>query len=309
VHAQQPERVRRVGVLMPYTANDPEGQARVAAFLQGLQQSGWTVGGNLRIDIRWATAEAVRIRKDAAELAALAPDVIFANGVGSVGILLQATRAVPIVFAVVADPVGAGYVNSLARPGGNATGFSTFEYGIGGKWLEILKEIAPDVKRAAVIRDAAQSAGLGLFGAIQSAASSAGLVVTPVNVRDATDIERSVAAFARSPHGGLIVTPGSLAAFHRNLIVELAARHRLPAVYPARFFAGTSGLISYGPDLLDQNRRAASYVDRILKGAKPADLPVQAPTKYELVINLKTARVLGLTVPPGLLARADEVIE
>jgi putative ABC transport system substrate-binding protein len=228
VHAQQPERVRRVGVLMPYTANDPEGQARVAAFLQGLQQSGWTVGGNLRIDIRWATAEAVRIRKDAAELAALAPDVIFANGVGSVGILLQATRAVPIVFAVVADPVGAGYVNSLARPGGNATGFSTFEYGIGGKWLEILKEIAPDVKRAAVIRDAAQSAGLGLFGAIQSAASSAGLVVTPVNVRDATDIERSVAAFARSPHGGLIVTPGSLAAFHRNLIVELAARHRFP---------------------------------------------------------------------------------
>jgi putative ABC transport system substrate-binding protein len=242
-------------------------------------------------------------------LVALTPDVIFANGVGPVGVLLQATRAVPIVFALVADPVGAGYVNSLARPGGNATGFSTFEYGIGGKWLELLKEVAPGVSRAAVIRDAAISAGLGLFGAIQSAASSVGLVVTPVNVRDATEIEHAVSAFARSPHGGLIVTPGYLAAFHRDLIVELAARHRLPAVYPARFFAGTSGLISYGPDSLDQNRRAASYVDRILKGEKPADLPVQAPVKYELVINLRTAKALGLDVSPALLARADEVIE
>jgi putative ABC transport system substrate-binding protein len=262
----------------------------------------------VRIDIRWASG-AERVRKDAAELVALAPDVILANGVGPVGLLLQATRAVPIVFAVVADPVGAGYVNSLARPGGNATGFSTFEYGIGGKWLELLKQIAPRVNRAAVIRDAAQSAGLGLFGAIQSAASSVGLVVTPVNVRDAAEIEHAVAAYAQSPNGGLIVTPGNLAALHRNLIVELAARHRLPAVYPARFFAGTSGLISYGPDLLDQNRRAASYIDRILKGEKPADLPVQAPTKYELVINRKTAKTLGLDVPATLLARADEVIE
>jgi putative ABC transport system substrate-binding protein len=307
--AQQAERMRRIGVLMPYAADDPEGQARIAAFLQGLQQWGWAVGGNVRIDIRWATADAERIRKDAAELVALAPDVIFANGVGPVGVLLQATRAVPIVFAVVADPVGAGYVNSLARPGGNATGFSTFEYGIGGKWLELLNQIAPGVTRAAVIRDAAQSAGLGLFGAIQSAAPSVGLVVTPVNVRDATEIERAIAAFAHAPHGGLIVTPGSLAAFHRDLIVELAARHRLPAVYPARFFAGTSGLISYGPDSLDQNRRAASYVDRMLKGEKPADLPVQAPVKYELVINLMTAKALGLDVSPALLARADEVIE
>jgi putative ABC transport system substrate-binding protein len=307
--AQQGERVRRIGVLMPYAADDPEGQARIAAFLQGLQQWAWTVGGNVRIDIRWATADAERIRKDAAELVALAPDVVFANGTAAVGPLLQATRVVPIVFAVVADPVGAGYVNSLARPGGNATGFSTFEYGISGKWLELLKQIAPGVNRAAVIRDAAISAGLGLFGAIQSAASSVGLEVTPVNVRDATEIEHAVAAFAHSPHGGLIVTPSNLAVFHRNLIVALAARHQLPAVYPARFFAATGGLISYGPDLLDQNRRAASYIDRILKGEKPADLPVQNPTKYELTINLKTAKALGLEVPPALLARADEVIE
>jgi putative ABC transport system substrate-binding protein len=307
--AQQGERTRRIGVLMATAADDPEGQARVAAFLQGLQQWGWSVGGNVRVDIRWTTGDAERIRKDVTEIVALAPDVIFANTTAVVGPLLQATRTVPIVFAVVADPVGAGYVNSLARPGGNATGFTVFEYGISGKWLELLKQIAPSVTRAAIIRDAAISAGLGLFGAIQSAAPSVGLEVTPINVRDATEIEDAVSAFARSPHGGLIVTPSPLAVFHRHLMARLAALHRLPAVYPNRLFVASGGLVSYGSDLLDQNRRAAGYVDRILKGEKPADLPVQAPTKYELVINLKTAKALGLEVPPMLLARADEVIE
>jgi putative tryptophan/tyrosine transport system substrate-binding protein len=307
--AQQAARMRRVGVLMPTDADDPEGQARMAAFLQGLQQWGWTVGGNVRVDIRWTAGEAERIRKAVTEIVALAPDVVFANTTAVVGPLLQATRTVPIVFAVVADPVGAGYVNSLARPGGNATGFTVFEYGIAGKWLELLKQIAPGITRAAVIRDATISAGLGLFGAIQSAAPSVGLEVTPVNMHDATEIETGVTAFARSPQSGLIVLPSPLAVFHRDLIARLAARYKLPAIYPNRLFVAAGGLISYGSDLLDQNRRAAGYVDRILKGEKPADLPVQAPTKYELVINLKTAKALGLEVPPTLLARADEVIE
>jgi ABC-type uncharacterized transport system substrate-binding protein len=305
----QQERVRRIGVLMPTAADDPEGQARMAAFLQGLQQWGWTVGGNVRVDIRWTAGEAERIRKAVTEIVALTPDVIFANTTAVVGPLLQATRTVPIVFAVVADPVGAGYVNSLARPGGNATGFTVFEYGIAGKWLELLKQIASGITRAAVIRDANISAGLGLFGAIQSAASSVGLEVTPVNMHDATEIETGLTAFARSPQSGLIVLPSPLAVLHRDLIARLAARHKLPAIYPNRLFVAAGGLVSYGSDLLDQNRRAAGYVDRILKGEKPADLPVQAPTKYDLVINLKTAKALGLEVPPTLLARADEVIE
>jgi putative tryptophan/tyrosine transport system substrate-binding protein len=307
--AQQAARMRRIGVLMPTAADDPEGQARMAAFLQGLQQWGWTVGGNVRVDIRWTAGEAERIRKAVTEIVALTPDVVFANTTAVVGPLLQATRTVPIVFAVVADPVGAGYVNSLARPGGNATGFTVFEYGIAGKWLELLKQIAPGITRAAVIRDANISAGLGLFGAIQSAAPSVGLEVTPVNMHDATEIETGVTAFARSPQSGLIVLPSPLAVFHRDLIATLAARYKLPAIYPNRLFVAAGGLVSYGSDLLDQNRRAAGYVDRILKGEKPADLPVQAPTKYELVINLKTAKALGIEVPPTLLARADEVIE
>jgi putative tryptophan/tyrosine transport system substrate-binding protein len=307
--AQQAARMRRIGVLMPTAADDPEGQARMAAFLQGLQQWGWTVGGNVRVDIRWTAGEAERIRKAVTEIVALTPDVVFANTTAVVGPLLQATRTVPIVFAVVADPVGAGYVNSLARPGGNATGFTVFEYGIAGKWLELLKQIAPGITRAAVIRDANISAGLGLFGAIQSAAPSVGLEVTPVNMHDATEIETGVTAFARSPQSGLIVLPSPLAVFHRDLIITLAARHKLPAVYYERSNVVAGGLISYGTDYIDQYRRAAGYVDRILKGEKPADLPVQAPTKYELVVNLKTAKALDLEVPPSLLARADEVIE
>jgi putative tryptophan/tyrosine transport system substrate-binding protein len=290
-------------------ADDAEGQARLAAFLQGLQQLGWTDGRNVRIDTRWAVGDADRGRKYAAELVALAPDVILAAGTAAVGPLLQATRTVPIVFVIVLDPVGAGFVDSLARPGGNATGFINFEYSIGAKWLELLKEIAPGVTRAAVLRDPAITAGIGQFGAIQSVAPSLGVEVSPVNVRDAGEIERAVAAFARSSNGGLIVTGSALAVVHRDLIITLAARHKLPAVYFLRTFVADGGLISYGPDYLDQFRRAASYVDRILKGEKPADLPVQAPNKYELVINLKTAKVLGLTVPPTLLTRADEVIE
>jgi putative tryptophan/tyrosine transport system substrate-binding protein len=307
--AQQPERMRRVGVLMPNAADDPEYQARMAAFLQGLAQLGWIDGRNVRIDTRWGVADADRIRKYAAELVALAPDVILAHSSGALAPLLQASRTVPIVFTNVADPVGAGYVDSLARPGGNATGFVQFEYGLSGKWLELLKEIAPQMTRAAVLRDAAIPAGTGQFGAIQSVAPSVGVEVSPINIRDAGEIERAVAAFARSANGGLIVTGSALAQLHRNLIITLAARHKLPAVYFERFFVTGGGLISYGPDLVDQYRRAASYVDRILKGEKPADLPVQAPTKYELVINLKTAKALGLDLPPSVLARADEVIE
>jgi putative tryptophan/tyrosine transport system substrate-binding protein len=307
--AQQPERVRRVGVLMPFAAGDVEGHARVAAFLQEMQQLGWTDGRNMRVEIRWATGNDDDIRKYAAELIALAPDVILANGSAGVGPLLEATRTVPIVFAIVPDPVGAGFVESLARPGGNATGFLMFEYGISAKWLELLKEIAPGVTRAAVIQDPTLSAGIGQLAAIQSATPLLGLELTPVDVRDSAEIERAVAIFAHTPNGGLIVTASALAVVHRELIVALAAQHRLPAVYPARYYAAAGGLISYGPDLLDQYRHAAGYVDRILKGEKPAVLPVQAPTKYELVINLRTAKVLGLTMPTALLSTADEVIE
>jgi putative tryptophan/tyrosine transport system substrate-binding protein len=306
--AQQADRIRRIGVLVPQDQDSPVAQARVGALLQELRQLGWT-GRNARIDIHWAGTDAENIRKHAAELATLAPDVILANGSVVVAPLLQLTRTVPIVFVVVPDPVGAGFVDSLARPGGNATGFVQFEYGLSGKWLELLKELAPRVIRAAVLRDAAIPAGTGQFGAIQSVAPSVGVEVSPVNIRDAGEIERAVAAFARSANGGMIVTGSALAQLHRNLIITLAARHKLPAVYFERFFVTAGGLISYGPDLVDQYRRAAVYVDRILKGEKPADLPVQAPTKYELVINLKTAKALSLEIPPTLLARADEVIE
>jgi putative ABC transport system substrate-binding protein len=290
--AQQPERMRRVGVLMHLAADDPEGQARIAAFTQGLQELRWTIGRNVRIDYRWAAGDAERGRKYAAELVALAPDVILAAGGAVVAPLLQASRTVPIVFAQTPDPVGAGFVASLARPGGNATGFTIFEFGMGGKWLELLKEIAPRVTRAAVLRDAALAAGTGQLGAIQSVAPSFGVELSPIDVRDAGEIERAVTAFARSPNDGLLVTGSALATVHRDLIVALAARHRLPAVYTLRLFVAGGGLISYGPDSIDPYRQAAGYVDRILKGEKPADLPVQAPTKYELVINLKTAKAL-----------------
>jgi len=302
--AQQPERMRRIGVLMTLAADDPEGQE---AFVQGLQELGWTDGRNVQIDYRWPAGDAQRIRRYAAELAALAPDVILAGGGAVVPSLLQATRTVPIVFTQTPDPVGAGFVNSLARPGGNVTGFTTFEYGISAKWLELLKEIAPRVTRAAVIRDAAIASGTGQWGALQSVAPSFGVELSPVNMRG--EIERSISTFARSANGGLIVAASTLAIVHREPIITLAARHKLPAVYSGRFFVTAGGLTSYGPDSIDPHRRAAGYVDRILKGEKPADLPVQAPTKYELVINLKTARALGLDVPPSLLARADEVFE
>jgi putative ABC transport system substrate-binding protein len=306
--AQQGERMRRIGVLLPVAADDPDPQAFYAAFVQGLQQLGWTDGRNLRIDTRWGAGNAADSRKSATELVALAPDVILAVGV-SVEPLLQATRTVPIVFTIVPDPVGSGFVDSLSRPGGNATGFLMFEYSLCGKWPELLKEIAPGVTRAAVLRDAAVTAGIGQFAVIQSVAPSVGMEVSPVNVRDAAEIERAVAAFARSGNGGLILTASALSVVHRDLIIALAARHKLPAVYHERLFVTGGGLISYGANFLDQFRQAAGYVDRILKGEKAADLPVQAPTKYELVINLKTAKALGLTVPPLLIARADEVIE
>jgi putative tryptophan/tyrosine transport system substrate-binding protein len=308
VWAQQRERVRRIGVLMTTAADDPEGQARVAAFLQGLQQWGWSVGGNVQVDIRFG-ADNAAVRKHASALAALAPDVILANSSAAVGSLLQVTRTVPIVFAVVADPVGAGFVDSLARPGGNATGFTPFEYGLSGKWLEPLKQIAPGITRVAVIRDPTIASGLGQFAAIQAVAPSLGVEASPVNLRDAGEIAPAIAGFVRSSNDGLIVSGSPLALGNRDLIVALAAQHKLPAVYPARVFAAAGGLMSYGPDFLDQFRRAASYVDRILKGEKPSDLPVQAATKYQLTINLKAANALGLDVPPTLLARADEVIE
>ncbi len=307
--AQQGDRMRRIGVLTNLAADDPEGQARIAAFLQGLQQLGWTDGRKVRIDTRWAAGDPERIRRYAAELVALTPDVILATGSATVQPLLQATRTVPIVFVNVTDPVGAGVVASLARPGGNATGFTLYEYSTSGKWLELLKEIAPAVTRAAVIRDSAEPSGIGQFAAIQSVAPSFGVEVIPVNVRDATEIERGISAFARGSNGGLIVVVGASTTINRELIITHATRYQLPAVYPYRYFVTSGGLISYGPDPIDPFRRAAGYVDRILKGEKPADLPVQAPTKYELVINLKTARALGLEVPPTLLARADEVIE
>jgi putative ABC transport system substrate-binding protein len=307
--AQQGKRMRRIGVLMPYAANDPQAQARNAAFLQGLQQVAWTVGNNVQIDYRWSAGNEDATRRYAAELVALAPDVIFTSGSAAVAPLQRATRTVPIVFAQVPDPVGAGFVDSLARPGGNITGFTPFEYGIGAKWLELLKQIAPSVTRVAVVRDAAITAGIGLWGAIQAVSPSFGVELRPVDVRDATEIERAVATFAGSPNGGLILTGSALAITHRDLIISLAARHRLPAVYYERYFAIAGGLVSYGSDSIEQYRLAAGYVDRILKGEKPADLPVQAPTKYELVINLETAKRMGFNVPETLLVRADEVIE
>jgi putative tryptophan/tyrosine transport system substrate-binding protein len=307
--AQQGQRMRRIGVLMTLAEGDPEGQTRILAFGQGLQQLGWTVGRNVRVDARWAAGDAGRIREYAAELVALKPDVILATGGATPGPLLQASRTVPIVFVAAPDPVGAGFVDSLARPGGNATGFMQSEYGTSAKWIELLKQIAPGVTRVAVIRDPATAAGAGQFGAIQSAAASFGVEVNPVNLRDTSEIERAVIAFARSSNGGLIVTASGLALVHRDLIITAAAQHKLPATYFERGFVAAGGLVAYGPDLIDQYRQAAAYVDRILKGEKPADLPVQAPTKYELAINLKTAKTLGLAIPTTLLARADEMIE
>jgi putative ABC transport system substrate-binding protein len=307
--AQQPERMRRVGVLVSLTAEDAEAQARLAAFRQGLQQLGWTEGRNLRIDMRFGEGDLERIRKNAAELVRLAPDVILATGNSSLGPVVEATRTVPIVFVTAADPVGAGIVASLARPGGNATGFLAFDYNISAKWLELLKEVTPALKRAGVIRNPAIAAAIGQFAAIQTAAPSLGVEVTALNVRDLGGIEGAIAAFAGNTNAGLIVTASVLALRGRNLIIALAAKHKLPAVYYGRHFVSGGGLLSYGPDWVDQYRHAAGYVDRILKGEKPADLPVQAPTRYELVINLKTAKALGLTVSGALLARADEVLE
>jgi putative tryptophan/tyrosine transport system substrate-binding protein len=307
--AQQAAQTRRVGVLMNLAADDAEGLARVTAFAQALQQLGWTDGRNVRIDYRWAAGDPERFQRYAQELLTLGPDVTLASATPGIVALAQASRTVPIVFVAVIDPVGAGFVESLARPGGNVTGFGVFEYGMSGKWLELLKEIAPRVARVAVIRDQSLTSGTAQFAAVQSVAPSFGVELSPVGVRDAGEIERGVAGFARTPNGGVIVTGSPLTAVHRDLIIALAARHRLPAVYGFRFFATAGGLISYGPDIVDQYRHAAGYVDRILKGEKPGDLPVQAPTKYELVINLKTAKALGLEIPSSVLARANEVIE
>jgi putative tryptophan/tyrosine transport system substrate-binding protein len=307
--AQQPERVRRIGVLMGTEPDNQDSQARVRLFQQRLRQLGWIDGHNVQFDMRWGRSDREETGKYAKALIELSPDVVLATGSSVVEKALQATRTVPIVFLNVADPVGAGFVDSLARPGGNATGFVLFEYGLAGKWLELLKETAPAVKRAAVLRDPEITAGIGQFAAIQNAAPALGLEVSPVNVRDAVEIERAITVFVRSGVGGLIVTASALATTHRHLIIGLAARHRLPAVYWRRHLVEIGGLISYGPDIADQYRSAAAYVDRVLKGEKPADLPVQAPTKYELAINLKTAKTLGLALPPALLTRADEVIE
>jgi putative ABC transport system substrate-binding protein len=307
--AQQAERMRRIGVLMTRAADDPQGQARLAALQQALQQLGWSDGRNVRFDIRWHENDADRARKYAQELISLAPDIFLADASVSVMALRHVTRTLPIVFANVADPVGAGFVESLARPGGNITGFMGFEYGFSGKWLELLKQIAPQVTRVAVIRDPAISVGTAQFSAIQAVAPALGVEVTPIGVEDIGVIERAVAAFARSANGGLIMTPTAYPVVTRDLIITLAARHKLPAVYPFRDMVTAGGLVSYSPDYVDQFRRAAGYVDRILKSEKPADLPVQAPTKYELVVNLKTAKTLGLEVPATVLARADAVIE
>jgi len=307
--AQQAEPMRRIGVLMNRAANDPDGQARLTAFKQNLQQLGWTDGGNVRIDTRWGEDDVERERRYAAELLALTPDVILASGTLSVAPLQRSSRTLPIVFVGVVDPVGGGIVDNLARPGGNTTGFLVFEYSLGGKWLDLLRQVAPSVTRVAVLRDPDIPSGTAMFGVIQSAAQSVGLEVNPIGMRDAGEIERAVADFARSANGGLIVTIGASVSVHRDLIVTLAARHKLPAVYAYRFMVAAGGLMSYSPDQIDEFRRAAVYVDRILKGAKAADLPVQAPTKYELVVNLKTAKALGLIIPQSVLTRADEVIE
>jgi putative ABC transport system substrate-binding protein len=307
--AQQPEQTRRIAALMALAADDPDGPPRFTAFLQGLQELGWVEGRNVRIEPRWAAGAADRFRTDAAELVAFVPNVILANGTPAVAALQQLTRTIPIVFVNVIDPVGAGFVPSLARPGGNTTGFTLFEYSISSKWIETLKQIAPHIKRVGVLRDSTIASGIGQFAVIQAVAPSFGVELIPVGVSDPGEIERAVAAFARDSNGGLIVTLSTLAVVHRDLIIALAARHGLPAVYGGRLFATGGGLMSYGPDLVEPYRRAASYVDRVLKGEKPADLPVQAPTKYELVINLKTARALGLEMPAKLLALADEVIE
>ena len=307
VQAQQSGRIPRIGVLLNITADDPESQTRLAAFAQGLQSLGWSIGQNLRVDYRWGATDAMR--KYADELVALAPDVILAQSTAAVGPLLQSTQTVPIVFTVVADPVGAGYVKSLARPGGNATGFTGFEYAFAGKWLELLKELAPFVRRVAVLRESGSVTGPAQFGAIQAVAPALSIDLRPVDTRNNEEIESTITAFARDPNGGIIVTGSPAATVHRGAIIALAARYKLPAVYYTRYFATEGGLISYGPDFVDQFRRAAGYVDRILKGEKPAELPVQAPTKYELVINLKTAKALGLTVPLIMQMTADEVIE
>jgi putative tryptophan/tyrosine transport system substrate-binding protein len=307
--AQQSERTRRIGVLMSTPADDKEGQARINAFVRGLGELDWVDGRNVRIDTRWAVGDADRGRQYATELVTLMPDVILASGGSVVGPLLQATRTVPVVFTQTPDPVGAGFVDNLARPGGNATGFSNFDYSIGGKWLELLKQITPGVTRVAVIRDPGSPQGIGQFSAVYAVAPLLGLDVSPINAREPGEFERSITALANIPKSGMIVTGSTFAITHRELVIKLANQHKLPTVYPLRFFVAAGGLISYGPDAIDPHRRAAGYVDRILKGEKPADLPVQAPTKYELVINLKTAKTLGLTVPETLLARADEVIE
>ena len=310
VRAQQPERMRRIGVLMSTAADDPETQLRLAAFLQGLQGFGWTVGQNVQIDTRWASGDVVRLRSYAAELLTLSPDIMVAGGRAATVVpqVRQAGSDIPIVFVQGVDPVGTGYVASLARPGGNTTGFTQFEYTLSGKWLQLLKEVAPGMTHAAVLRELG-GAGIGQWAVLQAAASSPPVELSPVNAGEPAEIERAVAAFAREPNGGLIVVVSSWATVHRDLIVALAAKHRLPAIYPYRYFVTGGGLMSYGPDLIDQYRRAAGYVDRILKGEKPANLPVQNPTKYALAINLKTAKALGLTVPDNVLARADEVIE
>jgi putative ABC transport system substrate-binding protein len=306
--AQQPT-MRRIGVLMNLAADDPEGQARLAAFLQGLQEAGWSDGRNARIDIRWGAGEAEQMRKQVAEMVALAPDVILASSPQVVGPAREATRTIPIVFVAVVDPVASGFVNSLSHPGGNVTGFASLDYGMSAKWLELLKDVAPQVARVAVLYHPRNPGGLPMFTAVQVAASSLRIELSSAAVRDAGEIEHSVAALARSRNGGLIVTRTTEVMAHGDLIVALAARHRLPTVYPLRSFVTRGGLISYGNDVVTDYRVAAGYVDRILRGEKPADLPVQYPTKFELVINLKTAKALGLTVPDTVLARADEVIE
>jgi putative tryptophan/tyrosine transport system substrate-binding protein len=308
-HAQQHEQMRRVGIIMPATADDAIWQDRVGAFLQAMGLLGWTIGRNVRIDTRWATTNAAEIRKHAAELAALAPDAILAGGTSSVAPMLQATRITPIVFTMTNDPVGAGFVDNLARPGGNATGFMNWEFSIGAKWLELLKEIAPGITRVALLRDASQAFTINAFATVQAVAPSLGVEVIPINMRDAGEIEQSVANFARSLNGGLIPSPSGAVVSHRDLIVTLAARHKLPAIYWERFFVAAGGLMSYGPNNIEEFQQAAGYVDRILKGERPADMPVQAPTKYDLVINIKTAKALGLIVPNALIGRADEVIE